>query len=115
MTSGEEPFELEAESEAGSSIINMVYTYNHGGIKTPTPCNLPFLQNDSLVNELLENAPMMAIVTTAAVLQLNARTFELCSYTNLQGMSNSGKALRATPNCMYYTSSVYSILESHTK
>ena len=49
MTSNDDVVETEVESEAGSSIISMTYTYNHGGVKTPTPCNLPFLQDDSLV------------------------------------------------------------------
>ena len=31
---------------------------------------------------------MLIVVTTAAILQLNARTFEPCAYTNLQGISS---------------------------
>ena len=35
--------------------------------------------------ELLEHAPTMVVVTSGAIVQINARTLELCSFINLQG------------------------------
>ncbi|KAI0211492.1 WD repeat-containing protein 27 [Lamellibrachia satsuma] len=83
----EENANLEDELEVGSSILGMFYTnkVTSQGRVTPVPRKLSFLQqDDSLVSELLEAAPMLVIATTGAILLVNARTLEPCSCFNLQ-------------------------------
>ncbi|XP_022091006.1 WD repeat-containing protein 27-like isoform X2 [Acanthaster planci] len=92
----ERPEDADFASEAGEAILGLHFTTRVSAAsrdsssdvtRTKPPSLLP---DDSLIEELLDESPMLIIGTPGALLQVNAHSFELASFLDFQDPIPSG-------------------------
>ncbi|XP_071798693.1 WD repeat-containing protein 27-like [Asterias amurensis] len=89
LTDGEEMEDTDFTSEAGESILGMYFTINTSSMqleeegrnerKKPS-----FIPDDSLMEELLDESPMLIIGTPGALMHINVHNYELASFLDFQ-------------------------------
>ncbi|XP_076099773.1 WD repeat-containing protein 27-like isoform X1 [Mytilus galloprovincialis] len=76
----------EDEIETGSAILGLHFTYGSQNKSSNSSSSTPsFLRHENtLLNDLLDAAPMLCIGTTGSLLQINAKTLDVYKYFDLQ-------------------------------
>ncbi|OWF38257.1 WD repeat-containing protein 27 [Mizuhopecten yessoensis] len=77
---------LEDEAEAGCSVLGLYFTFlPQGGVEVDNSSKPVFLQHKStVVQDLLSSSPMLVVGTTGAMIQINAKTLDVCKFWDLQ-------------------------------
>ncbi|XP_033734815.1 WD repeat-containing protein 27-like [Pecten maximus] len=79
--------DVEDEAEAGCSVLSLYFTFlPQGGAEVNDHSSKPaFLQhNSTVVKDLLRSSPMLVVGTTGALVQINAKTLDVCKFWDLQ-------------------------------
>ncbi|XP_070578723.1 WD repeat-containing protein 27-like isoform X2 [Ptychodera flava] len=86
-------------SSEGSAVLGLHYALRPSGTRShlSSPKVPAFLQtDDSLVQDLLEKAPMLLVATNNAMLQVNAHSFDVASFIDFQDPLPSESSIEET-------------------